>query len=76
MSYVLTSHERLRRTLYKLLKCTCLHCFKLKMLDAEVSIRLAPCHGAIKSGESLVLPFGGSLQMVPLNRGRTAGCLL
>ncbi len=32
-----TSHLLLCRTLYKLLKCTCLHCFKLKMLDAEVS---------------------------------------
>lgn len=34
---VLTSRVRVCRTLYKLLKCTCLHCFKLKMLDAEVS---------------------------------------
>ena len=37
-------HMRLCRTLYKLLKCTCLHCFKLKMLDAEVSAGPLPCH--------------------------------
>ena len=26
------------RTLYKLLRCTCLHCFKFKMSEEEVSL--------------------------------------
>ena len=67
------AHVLLRRTLYKLLKCTCLHCFKLKMLDAEVSASSLPCDEGANVQAMLSATAGPSMYLV--EAGQQSGLL-